>query len=112
MPRFLSFFKEVRRTPPNLLDPCACERTSRCIDYVYYYPDQIMPDSGGCGLGACGGDMSGTELSAESDFNRTFGIVDACTSATGEVRRKAASLIPLLQIDRKPMLVVTPYGFR
>ncbi|CAN0322479.1 unnamed protein product [Ectocarpus fasciculatus] len=57
-----------------------------CVDIVFYYPDQKLPDGGSCGLFACDGGMLGySELEVESDFNRTFGIVDTCTSsATGE----------------------------
>ncbi|CAN0258093.1 unnamed protein product [Ectocarpus fasciculatus] len=57
-----------------------------CIDYVFYYPDQRLPDGGSCGFLACDGGILGySELEADSDFNRTFGIVDTCTSsATGE----------------------------
>lgn len=67
--------------------PRACETMARCIDFLYYYPDQMMPDSGGCGLMLCGGGILGmSELAADDDFNRTFGIVDTCTaSATEEV---------------------------
>ncbi|CAM9945358.1 unnamed protein product [Scytosiphon promiscuus] len=58
-----------------------------CIDYLYYYPDQQVPNSGACGLLFCEGEMTGiTDLSDDSDFNRTFGIVDSCTSSeSGEV---------------------------
>ncbi|CAM9217380.1 unnamed protein product, partial [Hapterophycus canaliculatus] len=53
-----------------------------CLDYVYYYPDQKMPDSGSCGLMYCGGSKIGAaELPSDSDFNRTFGMVDTCTDA-------------------------------
>ncbi|CAN0228748.1 unnamed protein product, partial [Hapterophycus canaliculatus] len=51
-----------------------------CIDYIYYYPDQKMPDSGACGLAYCGGGiLAESELPSDSDFNRTFGMVDSCT---------------------------------
>ncbi|CAN0512619.1 unnamed protein product, partial [Ectocarpus sp. 12 AP-2014] len=53
-----------------------------CIDYVFYYPDQRLPDGGACGIFACDGGILGyAELEANSDFNRTFGIVDTCTSS-------------------------------
>ncbi|CBJ33480.1 conserved unknown protein [Ectocarpus siliculosus] len=57
-----------------------------CIDFVFYYPDQRMPDTGACGVGACDGGVLGySQLEADSDFNRTFGIVDTCTSSfTGD----------------------------
>ncbi|CAM9614565.1 unnamed protein product [Ectocarpus sp. 13 AM-2016] len=57
-----------------------------CVDFVFYYPDQRMPDTGACGVGACDGDVLGySELEADSDFNRTFGMVDSCTlSLPGE----------------------------
>ncbi|CAN0200834.1 unnamed protein product [Ectocarpus sp. 12 AP-2014] len=57
-----------------------------CVDFVFYYPDQRMPDTGACGVGACdGGVLDYSELEADSDFNRTFGMVDTCTSSlTGE----------------------------
>lgn len=60
------------------------------MDFVYYYPNQKVPLSGGCGLGVCGGDVAGSAiLEADSNFNRTFGIVDTCTTGVaedGEVR--------------------------
>lgn len=73
----------------RMIPLCTCETTTRCVDYVYYYPDQKVPSSGSCGLMFCGGGIIGaSELSADSDFNRTFGMVDTCTaSADGEVRR-------------------------
>ncbi|CAM9180093.1 unnamed protein product [Ectocarpus sp. 4 AP-2014] len=57
-----------------------------CVDFVFYYPDQRLPGGGACGVGACDGGVLGySELEADSDFNRTFGIVDTCTSSlTGE----------------------------
>lgn len=52
----------------------------RCIDYIYYYPNQRVPDSGACGVYACNGNLlEWSELDADSDFDRTFGIVDTCT---------------------------------
>lgn len=57
-----------------------CMHTRRCIDYIYYYPAQNVPDSGACGFFACDGNLLGwSELDVDSDFNRTFGIVDTCT---------------------------------
>ncbi|CAM9653269.1 unnamed protein product, partial [Scytosiphon promiscuus] len=64
-----------------------------CVDYVYYYPDQKVPDSGSCGLMYCGGSvLAASELSADSDFNRTFGMVDTCDATTNnEVGNDASS---------------------
>ncbi|CAN0057481.1 unnamed protein product [Scytosiphon promiscuus] len=56
-----------------------------CIDFVYYYPDQMLPASGSCGYDSCGGGVLATSaLSADSDFNRTFGVVDTCTASANE----------------------------
>ncbi|CAM9245832.1 unnamed protein product, partial [Hapterophycus canaliculatus] len=53
-----------------------------CIDFLYYYPDQMLPDSGFCGYQACGGEViAASALSDHSNFNRTFGIVDTCTTS-------------------------------
>lgn len=51
----------------------------RCVDFIYYYPNQKIPGSGACGIYACGGSLETTELEADSDFNRIFGLVDTCT---------------------------------
>ena len=52
----------------------------RCIDYVFYYPNQRVPNAGACGFDACDGFINGFyEFEAGHDFNRTFGIVDTCT---------------------------------
>eukprot|EP00752_Nemacystus_decipiens_P002628 g2460.t1 len=52
-----------------------------CIDYVFYYPNQGLPDTGACGFGACGGFIDDfSELEAGHGFNRTFGVVDTCTT--------------------------------
>ena len=54
----------------------------RCIDYVFYYPNQRLPFSQTCGLGACNGFSGGISgLAAEHDLDRTFGIVDTCTAS-------------------------------
>lgn len=53
--------------------------TRRCVDFIYYYPNQKIPESGACGLYACGGTLEAMELEADSDFNRVFGVVDTCT---------------------------------
>lgn len=59
--------------------------SGRCIDFVFYYPNQRVPFSGSCGLGACGGDIGDyAALDAESDFDRTFGIVENCTANAGD----------------------------
>ncbi|CAM9478820.1 unnamed protein product, partial [Ectocarpus sp. 12 AP-2014] len=60
----------------------------QCIDYILYYPDQRLPNGGACGFFACDGSiLSYSELEEDSDFNRTFGILDTCTSsANREVR--------------------------
>eukprot|EP00752_Nemacystus_decipiens_P015391 g13724.t1 len=56
-----------------------------CIDYVFYYPNQRLPDNGACGLGVCDGFIDGfSELEVGHDFNRTFGIVDTCASNLAE----------------------------
>eukprot|EP00752_Nemacystus_decipiens_P002626 g2458.t1 len=56
-----------------------------CIDFVFYYPDQKVPFSGSCGLGACGGDVGDAAiLESDSDFDRTFGIVDDCATSVAE----------------------------
>ncbi|CBJ33319.1 conserved unknown protein [Ectocarpus siliculosus] len=53
-----------------------------CVNFIFYYPDQRLPDGGACGVFACDGGVLGyEELEADSDFNRTFGIVDTCTSS-------------------------------
>ncbi|CAM9688005.1 unnamed protein product [Ectocarpus sp. 12 AP-2014] len=53
-----------------------------CIDYILYYPDQRLPNGGACGFFACDGSiLSYSELEEDSDFNRTFGILDTCTSS-------------------------------
>lgn len=58
----------------------------RCVDFIFYYPNQKIPVSGSCGFEYCGGSLLGTlELDDDSDFNRTFGIVDTCTEALNEV---------------------------
>ncbi|CBJ30300.1 conserved unknown protein [Ectocarpus siliculosus] len=64
-----------------------------CIDYVLYYPDQRLPNGGACGLLACDGSiLSYSELEEDSDFNRTFGVVDTCTSsANGEEGDESSS---------------------
>ncbi|CAM9984682.1 unnamed protein product, partial [Pylaiella littoralis] len=50
-----------------------------CIGYIFYYPNQNIPDSGTCGVSACGGGLlEESALDDDSDFNRTFGIVDTC----------------------------------
>lgn len=50
-----------------------------------YYPDQNAPRSGACGLGICNGTMEEPEeLTADSDFERTFGTVDTCSTAAGD----------------------------
>ncbi|CBJ30302.1 conserved unknown protein [Ectocarpus siliculosus] len=55
-----------------------------CIDFVFYYPDQKLPDRGACGSNLCNGTLLGySELEDVSDFNRTFGVVDTCTSSDG-----------------------------
>lgn len=56
------------------------------MDFLFYYPAQIIPDGGYCGgLKRCGGSFLGiTELEDETDFNRTFGIVDSCTGTLDE----------------------------
>ncbi|CAM9637657.1 unnamed protein product [Ectocarpus fasciculatus] len=75
-----------------------------CIDYILYYPDQRLPSGGACGLSACDGSVLGySELEDDSDFNRTFGIVDTCTSgATGEAEGESSSssraTLPLLRL--------------
>lgn len=56
----------------------------RCVDYVFYYPTQRVPNSGSCGLAACDGYIEGSALGADHDFNRTFGIVDTCTTNMAE----------------------------
>lgn len=52
----------------------------RCIDFVFYYPRQLIPYGGTCGLGICGGTVDFLkELEDDSDFNRTFGsVADIC----------------------------------
>lgn len=65
----------------------------RCVDFVFYYPNQNIPNAGSCGLGSCGGSILGeSKLDDDSDFNRTFGIVDTCTGALEEV---CCSLLPV-----------------
>lgn len=57
------------------------------MDIVYYYPVQPVP-YGSCGLFACGGILVDgiNELGANSNLNRTFGIVDTtCADILGEV---------------------------
>lgn len=50
-----------------------------------YYPDQNVPMSGACGFAMCGGSIDGVdELAADSDFERTFGIVDMCSTTEGD----------------------------
>ncbi|CAM9815198.1 unnamed protein product, partial [Ectocarpus fasciculatus] len=57
-----------------------------CMDFLYYYPAQVIPEGGYCGgLGTCGGSFLGiTALEDDTDFNRTFGIVDSCTGTLDE----------------------------
>lgn len=57
------------------------KKTHRCMDFLFYYPAQIIPGGGYCGgLERCGGGFLGiTELEDATDFNRTFGIVDSCS---------------------------------
>ena len=65
----------------------------RCIDFVYYYPAQPIP-FGSCGLGNCNGSLdSAVALDDDSTLNRTFGIVDTCTEALGEVCTALVSLV-------------------
>eukprot|EP00752_Nemacystus_decipiens_P015392 g13725.t1 len=53
-------------------------------DFVAYYPNQKIPMSGACGHVTCGGTLlEHIELSADSDFNRTFGTA-AATCATDD----------------------------
>lgn len=56
------------------------------MDFLFYYPAQIIPDGGYCGGDErCGGSFQGiTELEDETDFNRTFGIVDSCAGTLDE----------------------------
>lgn len=56
----------------------------RCIDFVFYYPVQPIP-FGICGMYFCDGTLDETvSLDADSDFNRTYGIVETCAES-GEV---------------------------
>lgn len=43
-----------------------------------------MPDSGACGVGYCDGGGSTDTLAADSDFERTFGIVETCSTAADD----------------------------
>ena len=53
--------------------------TCRCIDYVFYYPNQAIPESGACGFQACDGSMKEyMALEDDSDFSRSFGITTQC----------------------------------
>lgn len=52
----------------------------RCIDFVYYYPVQPI-FMGGCGLYLCDGDYENFTLDADSNFNRTYGVVESCAEA-------------------------------
>ncbi|CAM9386585.1 unnamed protein product [Ectocarpus sp. 12 AP-2014] len=65
-----------------------------CMDFLFYYPAQIIPDGGYCGgLERCGGSFLGiTELEDETDFNRTFGIVDSCTGTLDEDEQNDGTL--------------------
>ncbi|CAM9101397.1 unnamed protein product [Ectocarpus fasciculatus] len=72
-----------------------------CIDFVYYYPDQRLPNRGACGSFSCNGTMlSYSELEDDSDFNRTFGVVDTCTASEGvqeeELTSSSRATVPLL----------------
>lgn len=52
---------------------------SRCIDFLYYYPNQYVPRSGSCGYKFCDGNITRySVLEAYSDFNRTFGVNGSC----------------------------------
>lgn len=54
----------------------------RCIDYVWYYPVQPIPDLGTCGVGFCGGSLDETTaLDDDSDLDRSFGYVETCDSS-------------------------------
>eukprot|EP00903_Cladosiphon_okamuranus_P014858 g13759.t1 len=60
-----------------------------CIDFVFYYPAQRVP-FGACGLGVCAGSVGDHALlGAEDDFDRTFGIVDTCTTDTDDAADNA-----------------------
>lgn len=53
-----------------------------------YYPKQNIPDTF-CGLAACGGELLETvELPANSDFDRTFGVLTASCVTEQEVRNR------------------------
>ncbi|CAM9660109.1 unnamed protein product, partial [Ectocarpus sp. 13 AM-2016] len=73
-----------------------------CIDFVFYYPDQKLPDRGACGSNFCNGTLLGySELEDVSDFNRTFGVVDTCTSSEDveegqELTSSSRATLPLL----------------
>ena len=59
-----------------------------------YYPDQNIAMSGACGFETCGGSMDeADELAADSDFDRTFGIVDTCFTAAGD--DEVCALVPV-----------------
>lgn len=82
--------REVSKTFPRTLPGHLVNTffSRRCMDFVFYFPKQKVPDAGMCGLGACGGNIgSASELAAEHDFDRTFGIVDTC--ATNNVAEDA-----------------------
>ena len=84
--RYYSLELKQHATPLAYLSP---RGSRRCIDFVFYYPDQNVPMSGACGFDLCNGTMDEREeLAADSDFDRTFGIVDTCPNAVGndEVR--------------------------
>lgn len=59
------------------------------MDFVQYYPKQNIPD-GFCGLASCGGELLETAaLSAESDFDRTFGVISTtCVTDEEEVEEE------------------------
>ncbi|CAM9552099.1 unnamed protein product, partial [Ectocarpus sp. 13 AM-2016] len=73
--------------------PCTRETTRTCIDYVLYYPDQRLPNGAYRGFFAYDGSiLSYSELAEDSDFHRTFGIVDTRTSiANGEEGDESSS---------------------
>eukprot|EP00904_Undaria_pinnatifida_P011279 jgi/Undpi1/7281/HiC_scaffold_22.g09754.m1 len=73
-----------------------------CVDFVFYYPSQYMPASGTCGYASCNGSLLDyAVLPADSDFGRTFGIVDDCSdvleskSVQSSRRSKLVALIVL-----------------
>lgn len=79
---------------------CANTRR-RCVDYVFYYPNQKLQAGGACGLAACGGSLQASAFDADSDFNRTFGVVDTCTTdvaGDGEV----SSTCPFALLRQSP----------